>query len=190
MFKASKACYDLIKRSEDEKGFLAGKCSTLKSYICPSGLWTCGWGSTRGVTKDTVWTQEQADARLVEDVAESEALLLKRFTPSLKRPTLAQGQVDALVSFIFNMRKSQFTEARCTLLRQLNAGAPTEQVAEQFPLWVYGRDPKTGLKEQKPGLVKRRAAERALFMLDSWESEARQQANAINQAAVAALPRR
>jgi lysozyme len=162
--KASSACYDLAKRSEDEVGFLAGRCSTLKAYLCPSGRWTCGWGSTRGVTKDTVWTQEQADARLIEDMAAAERIVNARFVPSLKRPALTQGQFDALCDFVFNTGGAKFTEKSCTLLRWLNAGEPSEQVAEQFTRWVYGKNPKTGLMEPLPGLVKRRAAEKALFL--------------------------
>ena len=41
----------------------------LKSYRCPAGVWTCGWGTTDGVTEDTEWTQEEADLRLAEDLA-------------------------------------------------------------------------------------------------------------------------
>ena len=42
----------------------------LKAYLCPAGVWTCGWGATGpDVVKGTVWTQEQADTRLIKDAS-------------------------------------------------------------------------------------------------------------------------
>jgi lysozyme len=116
---------------------------------------------------DPPCTEEQAEAWLREDVAIAERIVSTRFSPSLKRPTLTQGQFDALCSFVFNMGGEKFREATCTLLRWLNAGEPSEQVAEQFDRWVYSRDPKTGRAVKLSGLVARRLSEKQLFLSDS-----------------------
>ncbi len=96
--KYSQACTDLVKRSEDEPGFLAGRCTHLKAYQCPAGKWTCGWGTTRGVGRDTEFTQEQADHRLILDL--NDALEVVREVVAVP---LTQGQLDALVSFVQNI---------------------------------------------------------------------------------------
>jgi lysozyme len=64
------------------------------------------------------------------------------------------------VSFVFNFGAEKFRTS--TLLRLLNEGRYSEAAA-QFPRWVNGTNPKTGLREVLPGLVKRRARERAMF---------------------------
>jgi len=62
--------------------------------------WTIGWGATYAdVSPGTVWTQEQCDARLAEDVARHAADV----TEALGNiPTTSQAQFDALVSFHYN----------------------------------------------------------------------------------------
>lgn len=40
----------------------------LEAYLCPSNVWTIGWGHTKGVYKGQTITQAQADAMFLEDV--------------------------------------------------------------------------------------------------------------------------
>lgn len=151
---ASSACYDLIRSFEGFKAI---------PYPCPSGLATQGFGHTRRVSlTDPPCTLEQALAWLVEDVSVAEAVIAGRV-----KVLLTQGQLDALASFVFNLGGEKFTETNCTLLRWLNQGLPPEQVADQFDRWVYGSDPKTKRPIKLPGLVRRRAAEKTLFLSDS-----------------------
>lgn len=67
---------------------------------------------------------------------------------------LQQHQVDALVSFVFNVGGGAFAES--TLLRELNAGH-YDAVPRELPRWVKA-DGKT-----LAGLVRRRQAEGTLF---------------------------
>jgi lysozyme len=119
------------------------------AYLCPAGVWTIGWGHTRGVTEHDRVTEEMATDMLIEDLAWSEAAVKQYVTVPLN-----QNQFDALVSFTFNL--GQGALAQSTLLRLLNSGEYTA-AALQFGRWV-----KAGT-QTLPGLVRRREAERALF---------------------------
>ena len=66
----------------------------------------------------------------------------------------------SLVSFFFNLGLGALGDS--TLLRKLNAG-DYQGAADEFPRWV-----KAG-GQTLPGLVKRRDAERALFLSQPYE---------------------
>jgi lysozyme len=68
---------------------------------------------------------------------------------------LSPGQYDTLVSFTYNEGTGKLQSS--TLLRYLNVGNYAG-AANQFFVWVYDGGVKL------PGLVTRRAAERALFV--------------------------
>lgn len=139
--KASINCINLIKESE---GFRD------KAYKCPAGIWTIGFGFTKGVKPSDTTTLDEAIARLAVELEDYEAGVLEHV-----RVPLTQGQFDALVDFAFNLGVGALSES--TLLRKLNDG-DLMGAANEFPRWV-----KSGGKTL-PGLVKRRAAERALFL--------------------------
>ena len=136
----SKTGLDLIKNFEG---------LYLNAYRCPAGVPTIGYGHTAGVAMGQTITQQQADDYLRRDVRQFE-----RAVSRLARVPLTQGQFDALVSFAFNLGEGAL--AQSTLLRLLNAG-DYAGAAAQFDRWN-----KAGGRVL-PGLVRRRAAERALF---------------------------
>lgn len=136
----SKDGLDLIKQFEG---------LYLKAYRCPAGVPTIGYGHTAGVAMGQAITQQQADDYLRRDVRQFE-----RAVARLVSVPLTQGQFDALVSFAFNLGEGAL--AQSTLLRMLNAG-DYAGAAAQFDRWN-----KAGGRVL-PGLVRRRAAERALF---------------------------
>ena len=140
MMQISKAGLDLIKQFEG---------LYLKAYRCPAGVPTIGYGHTAGVAMGQTITQQQADDYLRRDVRQFE-----RAVARLVSVPLTQGQFDALVSFAFNLGEGAL--AQSTLLRLLNAG-DYAGAAAQFDRWN-----KAGGRVL-PGLVRRRAAERALF---------------------------
>ena len=140
MMQISRAGLDLIKQFEG---------LYLKAYRCPAGVPTIGYGHTAGVAMGQTITQQQADDYLRRDVRQFE-----RAVSRLVRVPLTQGQFDALVSFAFNLGEGAL--AQSTLLRLLNAG-DYSGAAAQFDRWN-----KAGGRVL-PGLVRRRAAERALF---------------------------
>jgi len=146
--KLSPAGLDLIKEFE---GYLTkqedGSC---KAYKCPAGVWTCGWGCTEGVTPNTHWTEEEATEHLAQEMGKHETAVLK-----LVKVELAQCQFDALVSFSYNVGSGALSKS--TLLKHLNAG-DYARAASHFADW------KRAGGKVLPGLVRRRAAEAAMFM--------------------------
>jgi lysozyme len=125
----------------------------LKAYPDPAtggDPWTIGWGATGpDVKRGTVWTQDQADNRLIVDASRFERGVLKLLT----RP-LAQHQMAALISFAYNCGLANL--AASTLLRMVNAGQH-DLAAQQFPRWNKANG------KVLAGLTRRRAAERAVF---------------------------
>jgi lysozyme len=138
--KISQSGIDLIKRFEGCR---------LKSYLCPAGVWTIGYGHTAGVRKNQIITSDQASAMLMSDL-----LQFERAINAMVAVPLKQGQFDALVSFAFNLGSGAL--ASSTLLRKLNSG-DFKGAADEFLRWN-----KAGGKVLE-GLVRRRAAERQLF---------------------------
>lgn len=124
------------------------------AYLCPAGVWTVGYGTTRIsgklVKKGTKVTTEEADVLLEED--------LKTFEDGVNRLVsveLTQNQFDALVSFVYNLGVGSLQKS--TLLKRVNAGL-FEEAADEFLKW----DKANGKK--LPGLTRRRKAECELFL--------------------------
>ena len=120
-------------------------------YVCPAGRRTIGHGH---VIRDPSLlhsriTQEQAAAMLVDDLAPVEIYL------SAVLPDLTQNQFDALASFCFNVGLGAFEKS--TLFARLKAGDVTG-AASQFARWTRANG------RELPGLVRRREAERSLFL--------------------------
>ncbi|HSG56587.1 MAG TPA: lysozyme [Paracoccaceae bacterium] len=111
--------------------------------------WTIGWGATgAGIAPGTVWTQDQADARLVADVARHAADVVQ----VIGKAATTQGQFDALVSFHYNTGAI----GKATLTR-LHVAGDHAGAARQFARWVFAGG------RILPGLVRRREAEAALY---------------------------
>lgn len=143
--KTSQDGVDLIKHFEGCR---------LEAYLCPSNVWTIGYGHTKGVKEGDVIDQEAAEAYLIEDLEEFERHVLR-----LVEIPLAQNQFDALVSWTFNLGPGNLKAS--TLLNRINYG-PLSDVPFQIQRWT--RSNGTVLA----GLVKRRAAEAALWQNLNW----------------------
>lgn len=142
MIDALMQLYVLIKKFEGCR---------LTAYLCPAGVWTVGWGSTGvDVRPGVVWTQEHADERMYK-----EALHFARGALALcPRLVESDSKWCAIADFAYNCGLGNLQSS--TLRRVFNAGND-EAAAEQFGRWVYGGG------KVLPGLVARRAAEKALF---------------------------
>lgn len=117
----------------------------LKSYKDSAGVWTIGYGHTRGVKSGQIITKKQAESLFRGDLLSSE-----EFVNNLGL-SLSQGQFDALVDFAYNLGTGSLS--RSTLLKKILTKAPTSEIQDEFKRWVYADGKK--LK----GLVKRRAWE-------------------------------
>lgn len=114
--------------------------------------WTIGWGSTGpGIRKGTVWTQEQADTRFAEHVAEFGEKVAKLVEGGA---ATSQQEFDAMVSLAYNVGVGNL--ASSTLLKLHKAGNKAG-AADQFGRWnkAAGR--------VMAGLTRRRAAEAKLY---------------------------
>jgi lysozyme len=97
-----------------------------------------------------------ADLMLLRDLKKFEAGL-----NSYIRADVKQCQFDALTSLVFNIGLGNFSTS--TLLKMINAGS-ADAAADQFLRW--NRAGGVILS----GLVKRREAERKLYLGQSWQT--------------------
>jgi GH24 family phage-related lysozyme (muramidase) len=130
----------------------------LHAYLCPAGIPSLGWGTTqingRPVQLGDTISQAQADALLKAQVLEKFGPGVLRLIPSSVK--WKPDQIAAITSFAYNVGLRAMEGS--TLRQRINAGEPAAQVvAEELPRWNKGD------KGPLPGLVRRRAAEVALF---------------------------
>lgn len=131
----------------------------LKAYLCPAGVWTIGYGHTGDVKKGGVITEHQADAILDTDLARFERDV-EYLTQGV---TLSDNEFSALVCLAFNIGSDIDADdiaeglGDSRLLKMLKAGDRAGAAAE-FSKWTHAGG------HVLSGLVKRRAAERALFL--------------------------
>ena len=165
--KLSKAGADLMHQYEGCRN---------KPYLCPAHIWTIGYGHvlyqeqirlpvvrvegyTGMIRKEyplkqedsRVWTKQEIEELFATDVGNFERGVLRLV------PTVAgkQGAFDALVSISFNFGLGNLQ--RSTIRMKANRG-DWEGAADAFRVWTKGGG------KVLPGLVKRREAERALFL--------------------------
>lgn len=127
----------------------------LKAYPDPGSRdghpWTIGWGSTGpGIGPGVVWTQEQADARFLDDLAK----FGNKVAALIGNAPTSAHQMAALVSLAYNIGTSAL--ARSTVLRRHKAG-DYAGAQKAFAMWVRNDG------RVMNGLVRRRAAEAELY---------------------------
>ena len=130
---------------------------STKPYLCPASVWTVGYGATVGSDGRPIdpdmepISEAEAEALLVRDLESSEGWVSR-----LIKTALTENQYSALVSFTFNVGAGALQ--RSTLRMKLNR-SEYQGAADEFPKWriAGGRI--------LAGLVRRRAAERILFLL-------------------------
>lgn len=145
--KTSDVGIELIKKYEG---------CILKSYKCPSGVWTIGYGHTNGVKSGMQITKAQALDYLKQDLNVFE----KAVTDYVKVP-LNQNQFDALVSFSFNCGSGALKTS--TLLKKLNS-CDYNGAANEFLKWNKSNG------KVLNGLVRRRQEEKELFLKTNYLS--------------------
>jgi lysozyme len=134
------SAFDIAKQFEGCK---------LQAYQDLAGVWTIGWGHTgKDVYEGLVWTQQQADDALMHDINSSRALL------EMYSPNLANGTLDALTDFVFNMGIGNYRTS--TLCKCVNV-QDWDGARAQLLLWDHSNG------KVVPGLLRRREAEAALI---------------------------
>ncbi|MFZ4534343.1 MAG: lysozyme [Alsobacter sp.] len=139
---------DLVKSFEGYHRRLPdGSCT---AYRCPAGVLTIGWGCTEGVREGQVWTEAEAEAALRRELVRFESAVQRLVTVDINA-----NERDALISFAYNCGEGALSKS--SLLKLLNKG-DREGAARSFAAWNKGGG------KVLPGLVRRRAAEAALFL--------------------------
>lgn len=145
------AAFDLIKQQESYVGHAYNDRGSL----------AIGYGHTSKIGPPAVnlgdtMTEPQAANLLVSDVT----TLVGTIMPFIKAHA-SPNELGAFASFTYNLGQNNF--ASSTLLKKFNAGDKAG-AANEFLKWNKSTNPETHVKEVLPGLTKRRAKERELFL--------------------------
>lgn len=126
----------------------------LVAYLCPAGVWTIGYGSTKGVRKGMRITKEEAEVLLDKDLESFE-----RDVEKLVPASTTANEFSAMVSLAYNIGVANFRGS--SVLRGHVAGN-RKGAAGSFALWNKARV--KGVLTVLPGLTKRRAEEAKLYL--------------------------
>jgi len=127
----------------------------LKAYQDSVGVWTIGYGWTQPVDGRKIGPGMVIDQATTERLLKCGLVQYEQGVNQLVKVIITQGQFDALVSFAYNLGLRSLSTS--TLLRKLNAG-DKQGAADEFGKWVNAGGVRLN------GLVKRREAERKLFL--------------------------
>ena len=151
----------LLKRSKDMKISLEGlglikkfEGCELEAYKCAAGVWTIGYGSTKGVEEGDSLTQEDADKLLRHEMDEYEG-----YIKDMVKIDLKQNEFDSLVSWVFNLGPANLKAS--TMLKVINDNK-LEEVPSQMKRWNKANG------KVLEGLIRRREAEALLFQGKEW----------------------
>lgn len=122
----------------------------LRSYLCPAGRWTIGYGHTAGVTEGMAISQAHAEGLLKSDVID----VAQRMSSYIKAP-VTKWQYIALVSLSFNV--GDLRRKAPKLLHYLNAGQEDKAAHEFLDICRAGG-------KVVPGLKTRREKEAKMFL--------------------------
>lgn len=145
------------------EGLPGGK-PALRAYQDEAGRWTLGYGRARGVSQGDTCTVDVAESWLLREVFDVERAVKACFI----EPKFLQHQLDGLTAFVYNIGITAF---RTSSPRIMVSMGKFDRVGSAMELWNktsrYVKDPVTGEEKKylvvSPGLVKRRAADRAIF---------------------------
>lgn len=121
----------------------------LRGYTDPIGIVTACAGHTKTAVLGKAYTREECDRLLEQDLAEHAKGVLE----CVPREKLTSGQVAAFTSFAFNVGVAKFCGS--TMANKARAGDKAGSCAE-LSRWTLAGG------RELPGLVDRRAAERAI----------------------------
>ena len=109
------------------------------------------WDQKRPVIKTDIIDKATAKKWLLLEAQDKYEFVMNKI-----RVPVTDNQLLAMASFTYNVGEDAF--AKSTLLRLLNEGQNKDIVAKQFDRWVYAGG------KVSPGLVKRRNAEKQVFL--------------------------
>lgn len=144
------------KVSQEGKYFIAKHEGTvLKAYKDAVGVWTIGVGHTSMAGHPKVRPGMVISRAVAMEILENDLVKYTRAVLNNVHVDLNQNQLDALVSFCFNVGEGNLRKS--TLLRKLNRG-DYQGAANEFHRWN-----RAGGRVLR-GLTRRRAEEKELFL--------------------------
>lgn len=120
------------------------------AYKCPAGIYTIGYGTTKGVKPGMKITQEQAYKLLQEDCS-----IIEKNINNLKIANLKQCQFDAIGLFCYNVGFSAFSSSTLSKVIRKNPNNPL--IGGLWGQWCHAKGNKI------KGLQIRRAKEYELY---------------------------
>jgi lysozyme len=143
--KISEDGLELIKKFEG--------CETT-AYQDSVGVWTIGFGHTKGVEEGQTCSIEDAESMLADEMDEYEG-----YINNMVKVDLQQHEFDALVAWVYNLGPTNLGES--TMLKVLNGGQ-FDRVPDEMNRWTRAGG------EILEGLVRRRQAESLMFQNLDW----------------------
>lgn len=125
----------------------------LKAYKDQGGIWTIGYGTTKGVYKGMEITPDRAIQLLMEEIWSSYQAVAR-----LTKVILKENQFIALVSFTYNCGSGTYQHS--TLRQKINR---KEFVSAATEFLRYNKVKINGVYQVARGLTNRRKAEMNLF---------------------------
>ncbi len=147
--KISQQGYDLIREFEGLR---------TRAYRDAVGVWTIGYGHTSAAGAPHVDPGMTISIGEANEILERDVQKFADGVDELVRVQISDDQFSALVSFAYNVGLGNF--ARSSVLRAVNA-KDFAAVPRRLALWNKAGD------RTLPGLIRRRAAEAALFMSEN-----------------------
>lgn len=151
MTEVNAATIDLIKSFEGLE---------LAAYVDPAGIWTIGYGTTAAAN---VGIAPKAGMRITEAEAEEYLRRAVEKTAAAIRPKITapvnENEFGAFVSLAYNIGAGAFSGS--SALRHFNAGDKARAAAS---ILLWNKATVNGKKTVLKGLVRRREAEKALFL--------------------------
>ena len=127
----------------------------LTAYQDVAGIWTIGYGHTRGVFPAMVITAAQAQQALQDDLLTAQGAV----DTAVAGSATSDDQFAAMVSLCFNIGAANYRAS--TVLREHRAGN-YPAAADAFLLW--NKATIDGVLTPVAGLTSRRTAERQLYL--------------------------
>ena len=127
----------------------------LKSYLCPSNVWTIGYGATFYENGSRVLANESITIDRADKLLMMQVRLFNDEVKRIIKSDINENQLGALVSFTFNVGSAAF--GKSTLARKVNANPNDLTIRDEFMRWTKGGG------KILPGLVKRREEEANLY---------------------------
>jgi len=164
--EASEICLQLIKGYEKLR---------LKSYPCPAGVWTIGYGTTRYENGNPVQPHETITLERAIELLMIEVHRCEFYANKNILVPLMQHQFDAIISFIQNVGIAGFLKS--TLYKKILRNPFDPRIPEYFARYKFGGDgtknkidddgdgliDEEGERQRLAGLIRRRKSEAHLY---------------------------